>query len=124
MNHNHPFFSTVFFVAVPSLLLALFIGYLIGNSDVLCLLAVAIVLVLVFSITVLSQYIWQIALIVCFTGFFYRPLGFSIGPTELTCGLATLSIISYGWQKERWEKIGVLKQQSFSLLRLSLFAWI
>jgi O-antigen ligase len=111
-------------VAVAGLVLATFVAISIGNSDYLTLACLAAVLGLVAYIVFFQRYTWQIALLICYTGLFFWPLGFRIGATELTCGLAVLLAVITGWQKRSVERVGILKHRSFSLLRGLLLLWI
>ncbi len=111
-------------VMVAGLVFATFVAFSIGSGGYLTLVCLAAFLGFVAYIIYFQKYTWQIALLICYTGLFFWPLGFRVGPTELTCGLAVLLAVTTGWQKRSVERVGILKHRSFSLLRGLLLLWI
>ena len=103
-------------VMVGGLVLATFLAISIGSGGYLTVVCLAAFLAFVAYIIYFQKYTWQIALLICYTGLFFWPLGFRVGSTELTCGLAVLLAITTAWQKLPVERVGVLKHRSFSIL--------
>jgi hypothetical protein len=115
---------TALVAATLGLLFAVYLAAAIGSSDYLALLCLAAFLGFVAYITYFRKYTWQIALLLCYLGLFFWPLGFRVGATELTSGLGVLLAITTAWQKRPVERVGILKHHSFTLLRGLLLLWI
>jgi O-antigen ligase len=111
-------------VTLAGLVLATFLAISIGSGGYLTLICFAAFLGFLTYVIYFQKYTWQIALLICYTGLFFWPLGFRVGSTELTCGLGFLLAVTTGWQRRPVERVGVLKHGSFSLLRGLLFVWI
>jgi O-antigen ligase len=111
-------------VMTAGLLFAAFVAFSIGSGGYLTLVCLAAFLGFVAYIVSLRNYTWQIALLICYLGLFFWPLGFRVGPTELTSGLAVLLAIATGWQRRPAERVGILKHRSFTILRGLLLLWI
>ena len=111
-------------VTLAGLVLATFIAISIGSGGYVTLVCLAAFLGFVTYIIYFQKYTWQIALLICYTGLFFWPVGFRLGPTELTSGLGVLLAVTTGWQKRAVERVGILKHSSFSLLRGLLLLWI
>ena len=111
-------------VTVAGLVFATFVAISIGSGGYLTLACLAAFLAFVAYITYFRKYTWQVALLLCYMGLFFWPLGFRIGPTELTSALAVLLAVTTAWQKRSVERVGVLKHGSFSLLRGLLLLWV
>jgi len=111
-------------VTLAGLVLATFVAISIGSAGYFTLVCLAAFVGFIAYIIYFQKYTWQIALLICYTGLFFWPLGFRVGSTELTCGMAVLLAITTAWQKRPVERVGILKHRSFSLLRGFLLLWI
>lgn len=106
------------------LLLAMFLGTLIGQSESKVLLGISLgVLALLFAIS-LYRYVWQTALFLLFFGFGYRPTGFAFGGVELGCGLGVAVIAIFIWQKKKFVRPAILAQPAFRMVERVLFVWL
>ena len=111
-------------VTVAGLVFATFLAISIGSGGYLTLACLAAVLGLAAYIVFFQTHTWQIALLLCYLGLFFWPLGFRVGPTELTAGMGVLLAVTTGWQKRPVERAGILKHRSFTILRGLLLLWI
>src|SRR5437588_5962862 len=104
--------------------LAVYLGLQIGEENYTAGLYIVSILCLIVYVGYLQRYTWQIALLICYIGFFYRPFGFDFGPTEVTCSLAVLLVLVTWWQKPHLRKAGLLKHRRFRAVRFLLLLWI
>src|SRR6202171_4800713 len=111
-------------VTLAGLWLATFVAISIGSAGYFTLVCLAAFVGFIAYIIYFQKYTWQIALLICYTGLFFWPLGFRVGSTELTCGMAVLLAITTAWSTAPVERVGILKHRSFSLLRGFLLLWI
>jgi hypothetical protein len=109
---------------ICGLVLALSVGVMVGQNNYLLLVLVLMILGLLGYVTLLQEHTWQIALLICFIGVVFRPLGFDFGPMELSCGLGALLALTTGWRKTAKAQPAVLTQPGFALLRLLLLCWL
>lgn len=130
---EQPAFRIVAAIAV-TLLVAILLGVVIGTHDyfvlttdlhdywtlIFILLFIAVVLYVAF----LQHFTWEIALLICYLGILFRPIGFDFGPTELTCGLGGLLAVMTFWQRLPQRAEGVLRDRRFTLIKRLLFFWI
>ena len=116
------------------LLLAVVLGVVIGNHDYYLLttdlhdywtliFAVTFVGVILY-VGFLQHFTWEMALLLCYLGILFRPLGFDIGPTELTCALGGLLALMSFWQRRSQRPHGLLRNRRFDLVKTLLFFWI
>ncbi|MGI8820710.1 MAG: O-antigen ligase family protein [Chthoniobacterales bacterium] len=115
---------TIPFTVFIFLLLACFAGAQIGSSDFSAFLLPLAAIGGVVYVLYLSRFTWQIALLLCNLGLLYRPAGFEVGSTEVTCALGAALIVLTIWKKRISQKNGVLLDRSFSLFRFFLSLWI
>lgn len=106
------------------LLGAIVLGFQIGSGELDLLLLITAAILLTAHIIYFSRFTWQIALLLCYSGFTYRPVGFEFSGLELTCGLGALLAGITFWQKRPSQRTGVLEHRSFNLLRFFLLLWI
>lgn len=104
---------------------AVFLGVVLGESDVLPLLLIGAALFCVLFIVGLYRYLWQASLFLIFFDFSYRPFGFTFGALELGCGLGVGVLVMFFWQKRAWKADSPLLQlTSFRPLQRVLFVWL
>lgn len=111
-------------VLVLGLILATFMGALVGQNDVRMLaLIFGATLAILFAVS-LHRYVWQISLLLIFLGFGYRPTSFSFGTVELTCALGFAFIALFIWQNRVVKRPAILEDKSFVFMQRILFAWL
>jgi O-antigen ligase len=120
--------------AVGGFLFAILLGITIGSRDYLVLttdlrdywvpLSILLIIGLIAYVAFLQHYTWQIALLICYLGLVFRPLGFDLGPTEFTCWLGAFLAVITGWQKRPEQKAAILKNGRFDLVKGLLIIWI
>jgi hypothetical protein len=109
---------------VMGLVLAVFLGTVIGNSEVKPLLYIGSgVMAILFAVS-LHRYVWQIALFLLYLGFSFRPTSFSFGAVELACGLGAAVMGLFIWQRKRFERPALLQSASFRFVERALFVWL
>jgi len=128
--------STVVMVAtiIGGLLIAALLGVVIGTHDYFLLttdlrdywtlISILSFILVILYVAFLQHYTWEIALLICYLGILFRPIGFDFGPIELTCGLGGLLAVMTFWQKLPQRAEGVLQDRRFKLIKTLLFFWI
>lgn len=129
MNRNQtPALFQANFVLVGAvllgLLLATFLGMVVGNSEIKSLALIGVVTLAVAFAVGLYRYVWQIALALFYIGFNYRPTSFNFGSTEVACGLGFAVIAMFIWQKKSFQRPPILNQTSFRFVERALFVWL
>lgn len=110
-------------VIVLGLLIAVFLGTVIGESDIKPLLYILLACVgLAFAVG-LYRYVWQIGLFLFYFGFNYRTI-FSFGPTELSCAFGFALIAIFFWQKKNVRRPAILATREFDFVQKVLFVWL
>ena len=116
--------ATIPIVVIVFTILSVFLGALIGQTDIIDLLAVSLVAAILVYFVWLSQFTWQIALLVCYVGLMYRPIGFQFSSVEITFGLGLLLLATVSWQKRADRMVDLPKDINIAPLRFLLLLWI
>src|ERR1043165_3102400 len=116
--------ATIPIVVIVFTILSVFLGALIGQTDIIGLLAVSLVAAILVYFVWLSQFTWQIALLVCYVGLMYRPIGFQFSSVEITFGLGLLLLATVSWQKRADRMVDLPKDINIAPLRFLLLLWI
>ncbi len=103
---------------------ATFCGALIGQSSFVLLILGAVFAGVLCYVVFLKEYTWHFALLICFVGLVFRPVGFDFGPMEISCGLGFLLLLSTGWIKGGRGASSLENQPGFSLVRGVLLWWL
>jgi O-antigen ligase len=111
-------------IAFLGLVLAVFIGSLIGNNEPRQLLLLVGVAFGILFVVRLYRYVWQLSLLLTFVSFVYRPTSFAFGPLELSCALGFGLAAIFFWQKRRVDLPDVLMIRSFSTMQVALLIWL
>ncbi len=109
---------------VFGLLLAVFLGFGLGESDYGPLLIICLASVAISFVVGLYKYVWQIALFLFFVSFTYRPTDFAFGAVELSCALGFVVVGLFFWQKKKFDRPAILDRPSFRLVEGMLFVWL
>jgi len=122
---------TVVVTVIVGFLGAILLGITIGTHDYFVLttdlrdywtlIGVVVVVATIMYVAFLQHFTWQTALLVCYAGIFFRPVGFDFGPTEVTCGLGFVVALLTAWQKRSQRRTGMLQHRSFEIFRSLLF---
>jgi hypothetical protein len=109
---------------VMGMVLAVFLGTVIGNSEVKPLLYIGSgVMAILFAVS-LHRYVWQIALFLLYLGFSFRPTSFSFGAVELACGLGVSVMALFIWQRKAFQRPAILESSAFRFAERALFVWL
>jgi hypothetical protein len=125
---------TIVGTILSAFLMAILLGVAIGTRDSAILttdlhdywvpLFILLIIALISYVVFLQHYTWQLALLICYLGLLFRPLGFDVGPIEFTCGLGGMLGLLTAWQRRSQPQRGLLKNQRFALIKLLLLVWI
>ena len=119
-------------VVIVVLVIAILLGIVIGSHDYFMLttdlhdywtlIFVVLFVALILYVAFLQHFTWEIALLICYLGILFRPLGFDVGPTEVTCGLGGLLAVMTSWRKLPWMRSSNCMQRDSTRRRVAVCA--
>jgi hypothetical protein len=115
---------TLIGILILGLLLAIFVGSLIGGTDYFTLGIIFGVIAAVIYITAFSQYWIWIAIVYAFLGFMIRPFGPSISPLNVSIALMLIFIFAFFWRKSSATESQLAIQHHFRAFRIWIVIYI